>query len=69
MDFIALTLGGFDDFLAYFAASLAMLAAFVAIYVRVTPYREISLIREGNIAAAASLSGPCWASLCHWRAR
>jgi len=27
------------------------------IYVHVTPYREITLIREGNLAAALSLSG------------
>lgn len=48
---------GFDDFLVYLAVSLAFLAAFVAIYIRVTPYREIALIREGNMAAAFSLSG------------
>lgn len=47
----------FDDFLVYLAVSLALLAAFVAIYIRVTPYREIALIREGNMAAAFSLSG------------
>lgn len=47
----------FDDFLLYLAVSLALLAAFVAIYIRVTPYREIALIREGNMAAAFSLSG------------
>ena len=47
----------FDDFLAYLAVSLALLAAFIAIYIRVTPYREIALIREGNMAAAYSLSG------------
>ena len=48
---------GFDDFLVYLAVSLALLACFVAIYVRVTPHREFALIREGNIAAAFSLSG------------
>ena len=47
----------FDDFAVYLAVSLALLAAFVAIYIRVTPYREIALIREGNLAAAFSLSG------------
>ena len=46
-----------DDFAAYFAVSAALLAAFIAIYIRVTPYREIALIREGNMAAAFSLSG------------
>jgi putative membrane protein len=48
---------GFDDFLVYLAASLALLALFIAIYVRITPYREIALIREGNMAASFSLSG------------
>jgi putative membrane protein len=48
---------GFDDFLLYLALSLVLLALFVAVYVRVTPYREIALIREGNMAAAFSLSG------------
>jgi putative membrane protein len=48
---------GFDDFLAYLAVSLALLAAFIAIYVRITPYDEIGLIRSGNMAASFSLSG------------
>jgi putative membrane protein len=48
---------GFDDFLAYLAVSLILLAIFMAIYIRVTPYREISLIRAGNMAASFSLSG------------
>ena len=48
---------GFDDFLVYLAVALALLAVFIAIYVRVTPYREFALIREGNMAASFSLSG------------
>ena len=48
---------GIDDFLIYFALGIAFLALFLAIYVRITPYREIRLIREGNLAAALSLSG------------
>jgi putative membrane protein len=48
---------GFDDFLVYLAIAAVLLAIFVAIYVRITPYREITLIREGNLAAAFSLSG------------
>jgi putative membrane protein len=48
---------GFDDFLVYLAIASVLLAIFVAIYVRITPYREITLIREGNMAAAFSLSG------------
>ena len=48
---------GFDDFLIYLGIASVLLAMFVAIYVRITPYREITLIREGNLAAAFSLSG------------
>jgi len=47
----------FDDFLIYFAVALVLLIAFTFIYVKVTPYNEIALIREGNTAAAISLSG------------
>lgn len=48
---------GFDNFLAYLAASLVLLAMFIAAYVRITPHREFALMREGNMAAAFSLSG------------
>ena len=48
---------GFDDFLAYLAVAIVLLAVFVVVYIRVTPYREIALIREGNMAASFSLSG------------
>lgn len=49
--------GGFDDFLLYLAISGVLLAVFIAIYVRITPYRELALIRDNNMAAAFSLSG------------
>jgi len=49
--------GGFDDFLIYLAISGGLLAMFIAIYVKITPYREIALIRDNNMAAAFSLSG------------
>ena len=48
---------GIDEFLIYLVASLGLLALAIAIYVWITPYRELALIREGNVAAAASLSG------------
>lgn len=54
---IMASFGGFDDFLLYLAISGVLLAIFVAIYVRITPYREIALIRENNLAASFSLSG------------
>ncbi len=49
--------GGFDDFLLYLAISAVLLAVFFSIYLRITPYREVELIRENNMAAAFSFSG------------
>jgi len=57
MEFIRFSLSGFDDFLLYFALSIVFVALHLAVYVHVTPYREFGLIRAGNPAAAASLSG------------
>jgi putative membrane protein len=57
MEFIKFSLSGLDDFLLYFALSIGFVVLFLAIYVRATPYREFALIRAGNAAAAASLSG------------
>jgi len=51
------SISGFPLFLLYFATSVALLVLFVAIYMRVMPHRELALIREGNVAAALSLSG------------
>jgi putative membrane protein len=34
-----------------------LLIIFIVIYIRITPYKELELIRSGNIAAAISLSG------------
>ena len=44
-------------FLAYFAVAVALLALFLLVYLNVTPYHEVALIRGGNSAAAVSLAG------------
>jgi putative membrane protein len=44
-------------FFAYFGVAVLLIAAFLLVYVNVTPYEEFSLIRAGNVAAAVSLSG------------
>lgn len=44
-------------YFAFLGATLGLLAAGLAIYVLLTPYREITLIRSGNRAAACSLGG------------
>ena len=45
------------NFLAYLATALALLTAYVALYVRITPYHELRLIRDGNTAAALAMLG------------
>ena len=44
-------------FLAYFLGGLSLLLAFMFIYVRLTPYKEYDLIRNGNKTAALALAG------------
>lgn len=44
-------------YLGFLGITVGLLAAALAIYVMLTPYKEISLIRQGNRAAAYSLGG------------
>lgn len=44
-------------FAGFFATAVALLAGFLLLYVFVTPYNELILIRNGNEAAAISLGG------------
>jgi putative membrane protein len=44
-------------FVLYFASGVTLTGLFLAIYLRLTPYAEMALIRAGNRAAATSLSG------------
>lgn len=46
-----------DDFLIYLTLSLALLAVFAWVYHKVTPYDELTLIRNGNTAAAIAFAG------------
>jgi len=57
MDMLLQSLGGFIPFITTLAAAFVLLALFIFIYIKITPYHEIQLIREGNLAAAVSLSG------------
>ena len=45
------------NYLIHLILAAALLIAFFIIYTRVTPYNEVLLIRQGNHAAALSLSG------------
>lgn len=57
MDFLSLSLPGFDEFLVYFGLAIPFVAIFLVVYSRLTPCPEFKLIREDNPAAAASLAG------------
>jgi putative membrane protein len=48
---------GFPVTLMHFGVTVAILFAAATIYVILTPHKEITLIREGNTAAAVSLGG------------
>ena len=54
---VASTLSNFPNFLAYFVIGAILIALFLAIYTRLTPHRELALIRDGNVAAAVALNG------------
>jgi putative membrane protein len=41
----------------YFVVAIGGIILFAAIYTAITPYREITLIRDGNTAAAISVGG------------
>ena len=44
-------------YLKYFGAALVMLVVFAFAYLKITPARELELIKNGNLACALSLSG------------
>ena len=50
-------IGSLPAFATFFAAAFAMVAGFLVLYALVTPYNELDLIRQGNVAAAVSLAG------------
>ena len=57
MERVQLVFSGSGAFALSFLVSLALLAVFVTLYSFITPYREMTMIRQGNKAAALSLGG------------
>ncbi len=47
---------GFPIFMQHFVVTLVMFMIAVYIYEKITPYRELELVKQGNLAAAISLS-------------
>jgi putative membrane protein len=50
-------LTGFPILILHFSITVALLAIGITIYIFLTPIREITLIRENNLAAAVSFGG------------
>jgi len=57
MDFVKFSLAGFDEFLIYAGLAIAFIYLYMIVYLWLTPYNELKLIKDGNVAAAISLSG------------
>ncbi|MEZ5759384.1 MAG: DUF350 domain-containing protein [Emcibacteraceae bacterium] len=49
-------LSGFPYFISHFGLTLIMLGAGVFIYEKITPYHELELVRQGNVAASISMA-------------
>ena len=45
------------SFLAYFGTSLALILAYLVVYMWVTPHNELALIKDNNTAASAAAIG------------
>ncbi|WP_114395383.1 DUF350 domain-containing protein [Oleisolibacter albus] len=54
---LSYSLSHFPAYLAYAASLAVLLTVAVVIYLFITPYKEIALIRQGNSAAAISFAG------------
>jgi putative membrane protein len=50
-------LQGLPAFAGFFGVGLGFVALFLALYIHLTPHRELQLIRDGNIAASTALAG------------
>lgn len=51
------SLSGLIGFCKYFTASVAFVVVFCQVYCWITPYDELKLVREGNLAPAVSFGG------------
>ena len=55
--FMTISMAGLPAFLLYFVVGVALIAAFAAVYMRMTAHDEIALIRGGNLSAAIAFGG------------
>jgi len=57
MPTVSESLSGLYAFLGYFGASSVLLVLFCVVYLWVTPYHELRLVRQGKCAPAVSFGG------------
>lgn len=57
MEEFAYLLRALPHFIGYFCLAVVLLGLFLTIYMWVTPYSELELIRGGNLAAGLNLGG------------
>ena len=60
MDFLPILqslASGFPYLVMHFGVTVALWAIGVWLYIAITPYKEMALIRQNNVAAAVSLAG------------
>ncbi|NBC34371.1 MAG: DUF350 domain-containing protein [Alphaproteobacteria bacterium] len=50
-------ISGFPSFLIYTGTAAAMLIVAIAIYIKLTPWRELALVKDQNGAAGLALAG------------
>ncbi|MCU0984700.1 MAG: DUF350 domain-containing protein [Acetobacteraceae bacterium] len=50
-------ISGLPTLVVQFLAAAAVYVAGIAVYARLTPYHELNLVRDGNVAAAVTLGG------------
>ena len=63
-DQIAASFTGLIPFLTYFGGGITALLLFSFVYLRVTPYHEIELMRQGKTAPAISFGGALIGFVC-----
>ncbi len=51
------SLSGLIGFCKYFGAAVGFVVVFCQVYCWITPYNELKLVREGNVAPAISFGG------------
>ncbi|MCR4521736.1 MULTISPECIES: DUF350 domain-containing protein [Bosea] len=54
---MTISMAGLPAFLLYFTVGVLLIAAFAAVYLRLTAHDEIALIRNGNLSAAIAFGG------------